>query len=409
MSPGSRSETAFSCNGRTYRAPTRRTLGICADGTAPAYLEDALERGLMPNLAAAIARGGRLLIGRAQVPTLTNVNNASIVTGVSAGVHGIVGNHYLDRDGREKQLTDPVALRADTILAAARRAGVGVVAVTAKDKLRRLLGAGTVPAISAELADQLTLEGLEGLTGAEVVGEPNPGIYDPALSLYAIDLAVGLAQRLRADLVYCSLTDFVQHKAEPGELIADDLYSGLDRRLGELLAAGWLVGIVADHGMNAKMSADGTPNVRYLEDALEEAGIGSARVLLPITDPYVVHHGALGSVAFVYTDVTERDRARAALAGLRGVEAVLDREAAARVFELPPDRIGDLVVCADAATALGKSESEHDLSRVGPTLRSHGGLHEQDVPMVVCDPLASVPERDLRNADLYDLLLNRVE
>lgn len=398
----------FQCNGRTYRDPQQRTLAICIDGTAPAYLEHALAAGLMPTLAAALRDGGRLLIGRAQVPTLTNVNNASIITGVSAASHGIAGNHYLSPGGAERQLTDPDALRADTILAAAARAGCPSLAVTAKDKLRRLLGAGGVPSISAERADVQSVPGLDGATGAEVLGAPNPGIYDPALSGYAIDLAFAIAERLDSRLVYCSLTDFVQHKAAPAEELAEAFYATLDQRLGEALRRGWRLGMAADHGMNPKVRPDGSPNVRYLSDTLDRAGVNGARVLLPITDPYVVHHGALGSIAYVYIEAGQRSRARGALAGLSGVEAVLDRGAAARVFELPDDRIGDLVVCADAGTVLGKSAAEHDLAAIGTTLRSHGGLHEQDVPLVFFQEvyLPAVASRDLRNADLFDLLLS---
>jgi phosphonoacetate hydrolase len=397
---------AFCCNGRTYRAPQRPTLAICVDGTAPAYLEDALARQLMPNLAGALDGGAEMLIARAQVPTVTNVNNMSIVTGVSAAVHGISGNHYLAPDGHETQLTDPSALRAETILAAAARAGIGVLAVSAKDKLRALLGAGGVPSISAERAHEQTVGGLDGMMGTEIVGRGNPGIYDPALSAYALDLALAIAPRVRARLVYCSLTDFVQHKAPPGHELVDGYCVALDERVGWALADGWIVGMVADHGMNAKTTMDGSPNVRYLADILDAAGVVGARVLLPITDPYVVHHGALGSIAFVYVSSSEIARAGAALAGVSGIEAVLHRAPAARVFELPEDRIGDLVVCADAATVLGLRATQHDLTGVRNGLRSHGGLHEQDVPLVVCHPLLRGDSRELRNADLFDLLLN---
>jgi phosphonoacetate hydrolase len=401
---------SFAVNGRRYRAPERPTLAICIDGTGVEYLDDAIGRGLMPRLERALADGGRLLAGRAQIPSLTNVNNASIVTGVSAAVHGIAGNHYLAPDGSERQLTEASALRADTILAGAQRAGVRTLAVTAKDKLRDLLGAGGVPSISAERADDLTLEGLGGQTGAEAVGAPAPDIYDPLLSAYAIDLALALADRLGARLVYCSLTDYVQHKAPPGATLADTFCAALDERLGRALDGGWLVGMAADHGMNSKTLADGSPNVRYLSDALAAAGIAGARVVLPITDPYVVHHGALGSLAHVHLDAGDHDRARGALAALPGVEGVLDGAAAALAFELPEDRIGDLVVLADAATVLGSSADHHDLAAVGDTLRSHGGLHEQRVPILVCAPLPDTiaQRRDLRNADLFDLLLNGV-
>ncbi len=361
----------------------------------------------MPNLSETLAAGGKLLTARAQIPTLTNVNNASIVAGVSAAEHGISGNHYLAPDGAERQLTDPKALRAETILAAAARAGVPVLAVSAKEKLRALLGAGGVPSISAERADEQTLEGLNGASGESLVGRRRPDIYDPELSAYAIELTLALAERLGTRLAYCSLTDFVQHKVAPGEPLAERFYAGIDERLGRALAGGWRVGMVADHGMSAKAGADGNPNVLYLGEALEAAGLGTGRVVLPITDPYIAHHGALGSIAYVYVESDKVEEARAALARLPGVEAVLDRDAAALAFHLPAERIGDLVVCADAATALGKSEPEHDLSQLRGPLRSHGGLAEQEVPLVLCDPVvaAGTPERELRNADLFALLL----
>ena len=401
---------SFSCNGRAYRVPSKPTIALCVDGSGPDYLTDALGRGLMPRLQTALRRGGRVLAARAQMPTLTNVNNASIVTGVSASYHGISGNHYLTPSGDEAQLTHADALRAKTILAAAQDAGVAVLAVTAKDKLRGLLGAGGVPAISAERAHELSLPGCDGQTGCELVGRRNPGIYDPALSAYTIDLSLAAARRLGARLVYCSLTDYVQHACAPGQPMADAYYRELDERLGRMLSQGWRIGLVADHGMNAKATVGGEPNVVYLADHLAEAGVRGARVLLPITDPYVRHHGALGSAAFVYVESAEAAAARACLAGLPGVEAVLDRAAAAAAFELPVDRIGELMVCADATTVLGKTAADHDLSSLDGPLRSHGGLHEAAVPMVVCQ---STTARDddgrLRNGDLFHVLLNAGE
>jgi phosphonoacetate hydrolase len=400
----------FVCNKRRYRLPAVPTMGICLDGTAPAYLERALADGRMPHLARALKSGGHLLVARAQVPTVTNVNNASILTGVNAASHGISGNRYVGPDGEESELNRPEALRADTILATARQAGVSTLAVTAKEKLRPLISAGGVPAVSAERADEQVVDGAGPATSADVLGEPAPDVYDPALSLYALDLALALSERLGARLVYCSLSDFVAHKAGPGEPLAQSFYGAIDERLGRMLDDGWRVGLVADHGMNAKSGPDGKPNVHYLMDVLEEAGIAAARVLAPIADRYVRHHASLGSIAFVYVDdAGTLPAARSALAALEGVEAVLDRAAAARAFQLPSDRIGDLVVCADAATVLGTSADEVDLGQLSGTLRSHGGLHEQEVPLVICHPLDDdVPsEHDLQNADLYDLLLNR--
>ena len=398
----------FTVNDRRYRAPTRPVLAICADGWDPEYVDDALARGLMPALGAALAAGGTYALAHAQVPTFTNPNNVAIVTGVSAARNGIAGNHYLDTDGSEVQVTDPGFLRATTIHAAAMAAGVPALCVTAKDKLRALLASGGVPAFSAELAHEQALD--DGTPIVDVVGRPNPEIYDWELSPYTIDLAVALAQRLGSRLVYASLTDFVQHSAAPGEPLADDFYRAVDASLRTALAAGFVVGLVADHGMRAKSGPDGAPNVAFLDEALARAGI-AGQTLCPITDPYVAHHAALGSLAWVHLDDrADSDRARSALAALAGVEGVLDRAAASLAFDLPADRIGDLVVLADAETVLGRSREAHDLGALHGTLRSHGGLHERTVPLIVCAPLAdgALDGHQLHNRDLHDLLLNHL-
>ncbi len=401
--------SSFAANGRTYAAPTRAVLAICADGWDPQYVDDALERGTMPRLREALSAGGTYALGRAQVPTFTNPNNVTIVTGVSAAENGIAGNHYRGADGEEVQVTDPSFLRATTIHAAAQAEGIVSLCVTAKDKLRALLATGGVAAFSAEKAHEQALP--DGTAVTDVVGAANPDIYDWRLSPYTIDLAVALGTRLDARLVYASLTDFVQHSAAPGEPMADAFYRAVDDSIGGALDAGYVVGLAADHGMRAKAGRDGSPNIRFLDEALSGAGIRGAHTLCPITDPYVVHHAALGSLAWVHLDaLDDLDAARAALAALPGVEGVLDRFAAADAFDLPADRIGDLIVLGDADTVLGKSRAAHDLSALRGTLRSHGGLHERTVPMIVTHRLArgAIAGRDLRNRDLHDLLLNHL-
>jgi phosphonoacetate hydrolase len=403
-----RDSATFKVNGRSYAVPDQPVLAICADGWDPAYVDDALARNLMPRLSAALSAGGTYAIARSQVPTFTNPNNVTIVTGVSAAENGIAGNHYRTADGQEVQVTDPSFLRAETIHAGALKAGVGVLCVTAKDKLRRLLASGGVPAFSAEKAHEQSLEGGTPIIDAAGIG-PNPDIYDWRLSPYTIDLAVKLAPRFDAKIVYASLTDFVQHSAAPGEQLADDFYARVDQSIGAALDAGFVVGLVADHGMNAKTNPDGSPKVLFLDDELAKAGITEAHTLCPITDPYVAHHAALGSLAWIHLDdPTQTDAARGAIAALPGVEAVLDRSAAADAFELPADRIGDLIVLSDRDTVLGKSSDAHDLSQLHGTLRSHGGLHERRVPVLITHPLkpGALDGRDLRNRDLHDLLLN---
>jgi phosphonoacetate hydrolase len=274
--------------------------------------------------------------------------------------------------------------------------------VTVKDKLRRLLAAPGVPCVSVEKAELHDVPA--GIELRELIERPVPGVYEWDCSPYALELALVLARRLGSELTYVSLTDYVQHAHAPGSAISDAYLTYVDQLVGAYLDAGFDVGLVADHGMNDKAGPDGSPNVRYLADELEGV-VRDAQIVLPITDPHVVHHAALGSCAWVYAPAPEREQAADVLSALAGVEDVLERERAARLLALPPDRIGDLVVLADRSTVLGRRNGEHDLSALVGRLRSHGGRHEQAVPLLLSVPLRR-SGRGSTNADVHDLLLN---
>ena len=343
-------------NTRDYRLPTRPTLVITVDGCDPRYLDDALERALMPRFAAMLEDGGAYALGRSQMPSFTNTNNVSIVTGATPAVHGLPGNHYLDPSGEEVQLSDPRFLRAPSIHAVLAEHGARVLCVTAKDKLRRLLAHGGVPATSAEKAHEHPLPAYGVADVVALVGRKNPGPYEWDMSHYALEIGLAVSRASGPfDLLYVSTTDYVQHAEGPGGAMSDRFLRRFDELLGEYLDLGYVVGMVADHGMNAKHHADGTPRVHYLEDVLEGAAIAEYHVILPITDPYVVHHGALGSFAWVHVAPDDIERAREAIGRLDGVEEIFTRQEAAVIYSHPPDRIGDLSVAADARTALGKS------------------------------------------------------
>ena len=364
-------------SGRSFRAPKGKTVVFCIDGCEPTYLDLALEDGLMPRLAQALRAGGVYARGHGQMPSFTNPNNLSIVTGQPPGVHGISGNYYFDEArGEEVPMNHPRFLRCPTLFEEMERAGVRTLCVTAKDKLRALLGAsvggGPSPtSLSAELAHEQTVKTAKGEARVvDLVGKKNPGIYDWEISHYAMEMGLAIHAEIGATLLYVSLTDFVQHKEAPRGPMANRFYQRFDELLGQYLDQGFRVGITADHGMNDKTKPDGSPNVRFLEDALRGKLRGAFRVLLPITDPYVVHHGALGSYATVYVGAEDREEARRVLAEVPGIEAVLAREDAVARFSLPGNRIGDLVVLGDRGTVLGKSEKLHDLSAVKSGLRS---------------------------------------
>lgn len=397
-------------NGRQYARPAAPVVVVCVDGCEPDYLTQAIQAGVAPYLARMQARGGSL-IGDCVVPSFTNPNNVSIVTGVPPSVHGICGNYFYDvAADREVMMNDPEYLRAPTLLAAFANAGALVAAVTAKDKLRTLLGHGLKGiCFSAEKADKATLAdcGIENVL--ELVGRPVPSVYSADLSEFVFAAGVRLMETRRPDLMYLSTTDYVQHKCAPGTPEANAFYAMMDGYLQQLDALGAVIGLTADHGMSPKTDAAGNPRVVYLQQELDaQLGAGSTRVILPITDPYVVHHGALGSFATIYVNAgATLEGVRSALLALPGVEVVLTREEAVARFELAGDRIGDLVVVSDHLTVLGTSAARHDLSGLTVPLRSHGGISEQKVPLLFNRPLHGVaPGRRLRNFDVFDLALN---
>ncbi|SIT44265.1 Phosphonoacetate hydrolase [Paraburkholderia piptadeniae] len=412
------SERSVEVNGRSYRLPATPTVVVCVDGCEYDYLEAAVKAGVAPYIGKML-RDGAAFRGDCVIPSFTNPNNLSIVCGVPPSVHGICGNYFWDPQanggkGAEVMMNDPAYLRAPTLLAAAADAGAAVAVVTAKDKLRRLLG-NKMKGIcfSAEKADKVTLE--ENGIGEvlDLVGLPLPDVYSAGLSEFVFAAGVRLARTRKLDLMYLSTTDYIQHKWAPGTEGANAFYAMMDGYLAQLDALGWVIGLTADHGMNAKHDPQtGEPNVIYLQDLMDEwLGARAARVILPITDPYVVHHGALGSFATIYlpSDANARQVIER-LGGLKDIEAVLDNKAACERFELPNDRVGDIVVVSRKNTALGTRREEHDLSGLTVPLRSHGGLSEQEVPLLFNRRIseARVAGKRLRNFDVFDLALNHL-
>ncbi len=409
-------EPTLSVNGRSYRLPApgaAPVVVVCVDGCEPDYIAQAVASGRAPWLARTLAQG-TALVADCVVPSFTNPNNLSIVTGVPPSVHGICGNFLYDTaSGTEVMMNDPKWLRAPTLLAALAEAGRSCAVVTAKDKLRRLLGHGMSLSrsmcFSSEKADSCTVaeHGVDGVLA--LLGRPVPDVYSAELSEFVFAAGVALMKQRRPDVMYLSTTDYIQHKHAPGDPVANDFYAMMDRHLGELDAMGCVIALTADHGMNSKVRMDAKPDVIYLQDLLDGwLGAAAARVILPITDPYVVHHGALGSFATVYLPAGADIAGTAKrLAALRGIEGVWTREQAAAQFELPADRIGDLVVVSERSTVLGSAASRHDLSGLDAPLRSHGGISEQRVPLILNRAIAGLDtQRRWRNFDAFDLVLN---
>ena len=408
-------------NGIDYRQPRRPVVVVCIDGGDPAYLTHGVAAGIIPNVERYM-REGFHTVAHGVMPSFTCPNNMSIVTGRPASVHGISGNFYLDRATNEPvAMTGPELLRVPSVMSEFSRRGVRVASVTAKDKLRRQLQKGMdlsngSVSFSSQHADRCTVEenGIEDAPG--FVGRPPPDMYSADLSLFVLDAGLGLLEERRPALLYLSLTDYVQHAHAPGHPEADRFYEALDARFGKFEELGATVALTADHGMNDKTNDDGAPRVVWLQDVLDtELGAGASTVICPITDAFVGHHGALGGFVRVYCrEGLPRERVIDAIADLPGLERVLSRESAAREFDLPVGPEGDVAVLGDARTVIGAREADHDLSGLrGHRLRTHGSLHEADVPIILSRPVSDeyarrAEETRLHSYETFDYALNGI-
>ncbi|KAJ3494938.1 hypothetical protein NLG97_g3744 [Lecanicillium saksenae] len=395
-------------HGRTYKVPQKPTVIICVDGFDPEYLEAGLVAGILPNMAKLVSDGFHAT-AECSMPSVTNANNVSIITGAPTSVHGIATNYFLDREtGKETMIVDDSLVRGSTILAEMAERGVRVAAITAKDKLRKILQRGLDRSDAICYSTQFASDDVLAWLGYDA----RPDQYSAELSLYVLEAGVKLMREGKADLFYLTLSDYVQHKYAPDEPEAQKFLATIDKRIGEFLELGAVVAVTGDHGMSDKSDADGNPVVLYVQDELEKKfGSGCARVICPIADPFVVHHGALGGFVRVYVPESHAQLVPAMaehIGTFDKVEVSLLKEEAAVRFEMPLDREGDFIIVATNNAVLGAKEAEHDLSGLkGHRLRSHGGLSEQHIPLMLSIPLKNAKAKgNWKNYDIFDITLN---
>ena len=406
-------------NNISYSWPRKPLAVVCIDGGDPEYIQTGLRDGIIPNIAR-FMNEGFYQVAQGSMPSFTCPNNMSIVTGTEPEIHGISGNFFLDPETQEPVvMTGPELLRSRSIMSELSREGARVVSITAKDKLRKQLqkdmdlSRGSV-SFSSQNADHCTMEenGIENVL--EFVGQPLPDMYSAELSLFVLDAGIKLLEEQKPDLLYLSLTDFIQHAHAPGSEESNDFYIEMDRRFGILQELGALVALTADHGMGDKSDENGEPNVIWLQDILDQnSGAGTCRVICPITDAFVGHHGALGGFVRIYLEKkVDRNKVYEIVQGIEGVEKVWTAENVAKELEQPLDREGDLAVVADKRTVIGGSEKDHDLSALkGKRLRTHGSLHEASVPFILSEPLNDkysnrAKENTLRSREIFEYALN---
>ena len=409
-------------NNIEYTWPKRPVVVVCIDGGDPEYINEGVKDGIIPNIESFMNKGF-YSVSQGSMPSFTCPNNMSIVTGTEPETHGISGNFFIDPNTQEPVvMTGPELLRSRSIMSEFSREGARVVSITAKDKLRKQLqkdmdlSRGSV-SFSSQYADRCIMKenGIENVL--EFVGQPLPDMYSAELSLFVLDAGIKLLEEQKPDLLYLSLTDFIQHAYAPGTEEANNFYIEMDRRFGIFHELGALVALTADHGMGDKSDERGNPNVIWLQDLLDQnLGKGTCRVICPITDAFVGHHGALGGFVRIYLEKKEdQNKVYEIVQAIEGVEKVWTAENVAKELEQPLDREGDLAVAADKRTVIGGSEKDHDLSALkGKRLRTHGSLHEAKVPFILSEPLNDIYSRrakgnTLRSREIFEYALNGTE
>ena len=335
------------------------TVMVMVDGLDPEYLESCSTPILRQ-----LAKDGFMVEGKAMMPTVTNVNNVSLVTGSYPETHGITSNYWFNRQAdAEFYMESEEFVQSETMFQRAASMGARSLLVTAKDKLRRLLSNGATLTVSSEQPPEWVGQG---------VGPPPP-IYSLEVNQWIIDAARYILGQEHYDLVYLTTTDFAMHTFAPDQPESNQHLALLDEAIGKLVDSlpQVQVLITADHGMS--------PKSQMIDLPVELSRHGIAAQAVPIIkDRYTVHHSNLGGCIYVYLEDKDQESALSVLNDLEGVDEALPREEAARRFRLMADRIGDIVVLGSQQVVFG----DHKEVTLPEHLRSHGSLHEERVPII---------------------------
>jgi phosphonoacetate hydrolase len=341
-------------------AAKRKILMALFDGFGPEYLE----RSDMPVLKRIAAAGGSKT-GQGMIPSVTNVNNASLVTGSFPDQHGITTNFYYDpRTGEAAEMKLPEFLLRPTLLEKATKLGWKTALVSSKDKIRTLCSRGAAIVASAEKPEQRFLD----------IAGKQESMYSAPVNYWSLRVARHLLKHEAIDLLYLSTTDYMMHTHPPEAAPSLEHLHNLDRMIGEILDDHPAIELYlsADHGMNAK--TDAIDPVRMLRSK----GIEAAAAPL-ISDNHKVHHQDLGGSYYIYLKRPgDAGKAIETLRGAAEVEDVFDRETAARKFRLMKDRIGDLFLLARRNAVFGELPELRKQVQV----RTHGSRHEAAVPLI---------------------------
>lgn len=340
----------------------RKVLILCIDAGSHDYLAASN----IPNIRR-MAEAGFYQHANGVIPSVTNVNNVSIATGTFPETHGITSNYYVDRKtGQGNYIEDSSFLLAPTLFEIAKKskfADTTALFVT-KQKLLRILESGADIKVAAEVPPTEFID---------AVGPVEP-IYSIEINLWLLRAVRWTLRQYDPEFVYCSTTDWVQHKHTPHDALSQQHMSELDLIIGKIIEdnPNREIYITADHGMSDKSAA------LDISRRLRQHGIIAESIPI-IKDRYVAHHSNLGGAAYIFLENrSEVSQALQVLLNTNGIDEVYPAEKAAHKFRLHPDRIGDLFALADENTVFG----ELDMTSEPVSIRSHGSRHESYVPII---------------------------
>ncbi|MDQ1280111.1 MAG: hypothetical protein QG670_1373 [Thermoproteota archaeon] len=368
---------------------SRKAVLICLDGCGIDYLNSAL-------FLRRLSIQGYFVEGNSIIPSVTNVNNVSIITGEYPDVHGITSNYYYDRGtGKEVYMESPSFIKTQTLLEWASKKGLQTALLTAKDKLRTLIGKGAKTSFSAEKPEDWVIK---------KIGEP-PNIYSVDINLWLFKAAKEVILKEAPDFTYIATTDYAMHKYAPQESESNRHIRGIDQSISEISeifennGTETLICVTADHGMSKISTAVN------LELILKEHSINSKMNTI-IADRYIVHHGNLGGAAYLYLeDIRNISKSIDILKDTNGVERAFTREEASKLYHLDPNRIGDILALGEKGWVFGlQNEVIKEVN-----LRSHGSLNEMKIPIITNLSKSESSQYPKENKDLASLIKEWLE
>jgi len=364
----------------------KRAILVCLDGCGPDYIE----KSDVPNIRK-LCRNGYYVKGKSVIPTVTNVNNVSIITGVYPEKHGITSNFYYNELGQEVYIESPEFIMTKTIFQMAAQNNLTSALLTSKDKLCTLLRRGAHIAFSAEAPPKWVVDSIG----------PPPNIYSIEVNSWLFKACRLVIEKYDPNFIYVATTDYAMHKYPPEAPESKWNMQIIDDAIGNLIELvdkkQTVLCITADHGMSDKRRAID------LKVLLDEYKI-KAKVASTIKDRYTVHHAGLSGSAYIYLENKgDLQKAFHLLANAEGVDRILTRDEAVKLYHLHPDRIGDLVVFGEKEYVFGEiGAPDERICCLDVQIRSHGSLYEQEIPIIIYNLAEKV--KVVENKDLGNLI-----